>query len=415
MAKSVLIIMTGAGLDVGPIMALYSDADGYAVPFESGILRSALEAGYTSNLVPDAATIIRVVCTDGLCVGSYEDSSITTTTTTSTSTSTTSTSTSTTTSTSTSTTTSTSTSSTTSTTSTTTTAIPVVPCGTVVNANGTQGIYLLNVNAGTSVGAIIVRFNPVSVPDGIRAIFGTNIYNKLTAYTQGVHQSTNAGAFTYVGRTSYDCGISGTTYPALTEYLYNGSSFVATGGTQSVTVAPGDVSLGTTDPGNCLMVIPKTTASPSIINFEMVGPCSGTVWDISVACPVLLTGFSSSVMAPSSAAACLLSETVTYYNASFLTSGTIELSDFVYSDAYGSTQLSAGFYHATGSITGAKDWFQVDSNGVVIAVGSCSTPVGGTITFSTSRSGNDYTAHMDLTSGTLYTTITVALFNRALE
>lgn len=416
MAKSVLIIMTGAGLDVGPIMALYSDVDGYAVPFESGILRSVLEAGYTSNVVPDPAAIIRVVCTDGLCVGSYEDSIISTSTTTSTSTSsttstststTTSTSTSTTTSTSTSTTTSTSTSSTTSTTSTTTTAIPVVPCGTTINANGAQGIYLLNVNAGTSVGAIIVRFNPASVPDGIRAIFGTNVYNKLTAYTQGVHQSTNAGAFTYVGSIGADCGISGTTYPALTEYLYNGSAFVATGGTQSVTVAPGDVSLGTTDPGNCLMVIPKTTASPSIINFEMVGPCSGTIWQMSVACPVLLTGFSSSVMAPSSTAACALTETVTYYNASFLTSGTIELSDFVYSDAYGSTQLSAGFYRATGSITGANDWFQVDSNGVVIAIGSCSTPIGGTITFSTSRSGNDYTVNMALTSGTLYTTITV--------
>jgi hypothetical protein len=97
-------------------MALYSDADAYAVPFESGILRSVLEAGYTSNVVPDAATTIRVVSTDGLCIGYYEDSSFTTTTT--------STSTSTTTTTSTSTSTTTSTTTVPPTTTTTTTAEP---------------------------------------------------------------------------------------------------------------------------------------------------------------------------------------------------------------------------------------------------------------------------------------------------
>jgi len=202
------------------------------------------------------------------------------------------------------------------------------------------------------------------------------VYNKLTSSADGLHESTNAGAFTYVGLVGGDCGISGTTYPALTEYLYNGTAFVATGNTQSVTVAPGDVSLSTSFPGSCLMVIPKLTSSPSIINFEVVGPCSGTAWDMSVACPVLLTGFSSSVMAASSAAVCLLSETVTYYNASLQnTPGIVGLYDFVYSDAYGSTQLPAGFYLATGSIIGGNDWFEVDADGVVISLGVCAPPV----------------------------------------
>jgi len=249
------------------------------------------------------------------------------------------------------------------------------PCGVNISASGTQGIYLLNLDTGTAVGdigAVIVRFDPFSVPDGIRGTLGANVYNKLTSSVDGLHESTNAGAFTYVGSTGADCGISGTTYPALIEYLYDGTAFYATGNTQSVTVAPGDVSLGAFAPGNCLMVIPKTTASPSIINFEIVGPCSGTAWDMSVACPVLLTGFSSSVMAASSAAVCLLSETVTYYNASLPnTPGIVGLYDFVYSDAYGSTQLPAGFYLATGSIIGGNDWFEVDADGVVIDLGIC--------------------------------------------
>jgi len=45
---------------------LYSDADGYVTPFEIGVSKAALVAGYTSVVVPDAATIIRVVST-GVC------------------------------------------------------------------------------------------------------------------------------------------------------------------------------------------------------------------------------------------------------------------------------------------------------------------------------------------------------------
>ena len=249
------------------------------------------------------------------------------------------------------------------------------PCGETINASGGQGIYLLNLETGTTVGdvgAVIVRFDPYGVPDGIRATLGANVYNKLVSSVDGLHQSSNAGHLTYVGQTSGDCGISGTTYPSLTEFAYNNTEFVATGNTQSVTVAPGDVSLGASAPGSCLMVIPKLTASPSIINFEVVGPCSGTAWQMSVDCPVLLTGFSSSVSAVSSVAACALAETTTYYNASLAdTPGTVGLYDLVFADAYGNTPLAAGYYRASGSITGSNDWFQVSSAGVVIALGVC--------------------------------------------
>ena len=252
------------------------------------------------------------------------------------------------------------------------------PCGTTINASGGQGIYLLDLETGTTVsdvGAVIVRFEPYGVPDGIRATLGANVYNKLTSPVDGLHQSSNAGALTFVGQTSADCGISGTTYPTLAEFEYNGTAFVATGDTQSVTVAAGDVSLGASAPGNTMMVIPKLTPSPSIINFEVVGPCSGTAWQMSVACPVLLTGFSSSVMAATEEAVCLLEETTTYYNASLAnTPGTVGLYDFVFADAYGNSPLAAGFYYAAGSITGSNEWFQVNASGIVIDLGICVAP-----------------------------------------
>lgn len=251
-------------------------------------------------------------------------------------------------------------------------------CGEPISTTGETGVYLLNLDTGSTVsdvGAIIIRFDPFNVPDGIKATYNGTIYNALTSPINGFHRSTNPSNYTVVGATGSDCGLAGTTtnFPAIAEFLYNGTSFVSTGNTQNVTIVAGDVSLSSASPGNCMMVIPKASATPSIVNFEFIGPCSGTGWEVDVQCPVLLTGFSSSVVASTSAGACALSETVTYYNASLAnTPGTVGLYDFVYSDAYGASPLAAGFYKAAGSISGTNDWFEVSSNGIVVSLGVCS-------------------------------------------
>jgi hypothetical protein len=85
---TVLITLTLAGADTGPF-SLYSDVDGYLAPFEVSVSKAALEAGYTSVVVPDGSTVIRVqsnsACTNYV---DFPISGITTTTTSSTSTST---------------------------------------------------------------------------------------------------------------------------------------------------------------------------------------------------------------------------------------------------------------------------------------------------------------------------------------
>lgn len=114
------------GGDAGPFN-LYSNTDGYTTPFATGISAAALTVGYTSTVVPNGTTIIRVLST-GLCTN-YIDITInlvTTTTTTTlpvTTTTTSSSSTSTTTTTAVPTTTTTSSSSTSTSTSTSTTTI----------------------------------------------------------------------------------------------------------------------------------------------------------------------------------------------------------------------------------------------------------------------------------------------------
>ena len=92
MAQTVLITLTIAGVDVGPF-DLYSDADGYTSAFAVGISRAALLAGYTSSVVPDAATTIKAqsygTCDNSLILVIEGGTTTTTTTSTSTSTSTT--------------------------------------------------------------------------------------------------------------------------------------------------------------------------------------------------------------------------------------------------------------------------------------------------------------------------------------
>lgn len=82
MAQTVLITLTTAGADTGPF-SLYSNLDGYTVAFESGISRGDLLAGYTSTVVPDSASHIRVKSQGALC-SNYIDLTITGITTTST-------------------------------------------------------------------------------------------------------------------------------------------------------------------------------------------------------------------------------------------------------------------------------------------------------------------------------------------
>jgi len=185
MAKSVIIKLTTAGTSVGPFNML-SDADSYATPFEFNISRATLVTGYTSSLVPNAATIIRAL-SSGSCTN-YVDltinvptttttttttttaapttTSTTTTTTTAAPTTTTSTTTTTTTAapttTSTTTTTTTAAPTTTSTTTTTTTAAPTTTTSTTTTTT-TNIPYTQSFYTGSSLLTACAETNPVDL------------------------------------------------------------------------------------------------------------------------------------------------------------------------------------------------------------------------------------------------------------
>jgi hypothetical protein len=84
MVVTITISLAGAG--TGPF-DLYSNSDGFSVPFAIGVSKATLEAGYTTNLVPNDATLIKVMstgtCTDYVTVSIAMANGTTTTTTTS--------------------------------------------------------------------------------------------------------------------------------------------------------------------------------------------------------------------------------------------------------------------------------------------------------------------------------------------
>ena len=271
------------------------------------------------------------------------------------------------------------------------------PCGQPIAASGGQGIYKVDLDAGNSIGAMIVKYNPQSVPDGIRVLYNGGVYNQLSSPVDGYHASTDPNGYTYIGSTTSDCGISGTTYPALVEYVYDGASFVASGNTVSVFVAAGDVSLGAA-PGYCVMVIPKISATPSLIQVEAVGPCSGTAWNLDIACPVALTGYSSTTRHPACTEACGHPLTETYYNAPVTgTPGSPAVYDWVFSDANGQFILTDGYYGFTGGNC------MTVQNGIIVGISSCATPPPATEYIYLSTVQSDCSAFCN---GTNYTIVT---------
>ncbi len=63
------IKLTTAGNNTGPF-DLFSDVDGFTAAFETGVTKVNLLAGYTSTVVPDFTTIIRVT-SDSLCENKF--------------------------------------------------------------------------------------------------------------------------------------------------------------------------------------------------------------------------------------------------------------------------------------------------------------------------------------------------------
>ena len=138
------------------------------------------------------------------------------------------------------------------------------------------------------------------------------------------------------------------------------------------------------------MVVPKPNPSPALANFQFIGPCGGTVFTISIACPAPLTGFMGTAQTQTITDVCgqqnisALSIYTTLYHQPVPVTGTqgvVTVDDYVFNDHDGVSFPSDGFYlQADGSI------FELQSGICVQVQDICST-----YTVSDCLNGSSYT------------------------
>ena len=241
----------------------------------------------------------------------------------------------------------------------------VTPCGGTINTSGTQGVYNIEVSLGSAVGAVVIRFDPAGIPDGLFVTYNGTTYTEVVSETHGFL----AGG--YLGLSTSSC-VSGLPLPApytLNQFEYSGGSFVATGLTEDIIVT--DLSsLTPTRPNSCVLVLPKLTATPDIMSIKVVGFCASTAWNIEIDCPASLTLFLSSLQSATPCSATI--DQVWYFvDVTEHGIGSPQIGDWIFADQYGNNKLSdiggAGKYRTGAGTT----YIEIDSNSVVISDGTC--------------------------------------------
>tara|TARA_R100000742_G_C4279530_1_gene104353 strand:- start:3536 stop:4453 length:918 start_codon:yes stop_codon:yes gene_type:complete len=168
--------------------------------------------------------------------------------------------------------------------------------GTLSPPGGSDGLYSLTFSAGTDpadIGAILIHFDPNTIPDGIRVLYNGTYYNRLSSPTDGNIQSTSgvADAFTFVGDVTDGCL---PVAPDTSDYdfydSFNGAWNIGDPSPQSATINVGDY-VGGGESEFSVLVIPKPDRVPGSVTLEVLGPCPTTGWDVEVVCPAPLPSF----------------------------------------------------------------------------------------------------------------------------
>ena len=233
---------------------------------------------------------------------------------------------------------------------------PNVPCGGTLSAGSGTGYFEATVTSGSPTGAVVVYFYPVGVPDGVAYEFNGTTYNDLTSNTYGYAAGTgnNLNIVGDAGLSSCNASTLVSQSPkTLPTSIWNGSSFGLNGGSTSVVTTNVNLN-GTSGTIYYTLVIPKPSSTPTTGTLKVVGPCSGTGWNVKVLCPATLPSFTTNGVVSTFQGACCAAQDRTYYFArNATTSFTVDtntlpqVGNFVFSDSNGAGVLPNGYYRIT--------------------------------------------------------------------
>jgi hypothetical protein len=255
-------------------------------------------------------------------------------------------------------------------------AKPCPSCGFECDSNYDEGkiengVFLSTINLGSSIGdigAIIIKFNATTYPNGFKAVYDGITYNSFSSPLYG-YMSAPSGLPVYIGDQDNDCGITTSSF-ILDNNIWAGGGYDYNGTTSIVSVLPSQTNLTVNPPGSCIMVIPKVNLNPSSLEVTIEAPC-GAQFGLVVSCPTTLFPTQTSQVAITADSVCDLNDNLTYYNYPVNGNGTtLGLYDWVFIDPYGESVVGDGYYYAPTMLPGSYDWF-LAQNGVIIQMGEC--------------------------------------------
>jgi hypothetical protein len=171
----------------------------------------------------------------------------------------------------------------------------------------------------------------------------------------------------YLGNLANDCGLVAGSPFILNKYIYNGSTFIPTGSTQSVSIGSSQLQLTAGNPDRCIMVIPKTSASPTDLQFTIIGPCENDSFSLNVNCPIKLPSFNSTAAGVGDAL-CSMAIDSLFFSASVNGDGYIlGLYDFIFLDENGEFPIPDGYYRCPAHLTSPNDSIKV-FNGIIVEI-----------------------------------------------
>ncbi len=266
---------------------------------------------------------------------------------------------------------------------------PIAPCsGSFATPILPVGQYNIDMDAGSTTGAVIIRFEPYQVPDRCTwtydGVSASEYSSPTVGYLQGLIGSEDGGGVNGCGQpsgsnpmiTNAD-GSDGVQFAGtISNWDPITSTFISTG--SSVNMGPytnqaaGGVTL-TADaagPGYSMMVVPKPNATPSLMSFQMDGPCGSTIFNFEANCPVELSLKNRGVLGGICQAYTTDFYTASPHTTDGLSQFNLQVHDWVFEDINGVTPLPAGDYPARFP-GGPHKIMTVSSNGVITALVGC--------------------------------------------
>jgi hypothetical protein len=262
--------------------------------------------------------------------------------------------------------------------------LPIQPCPScstgcgdfdISNNKANDGRYLIDWDTGTALGAIVVRINQNIETVGVLTSLGAVEYASVSSQNYGYISSGSAN-FLFIGSVATSCLPPIPFTYTVPDFNYLGGAFVNTGNTFISSVDPDQDGRTPLAPGECVMVIPKTSNAFTSLKtyFTYTNVCSIASFSVSAECPKMLPTWMGSANGEDAGTACLLAPSTTYYYVHVNGSGgVLGLYDFVFKDPYGETALAPGFYN-TGSMSPLFSYIEVGNGGTVISFGTCAPP-----------------------------------------